>query len=114
MTKLLLVLFVGIVCPAFSQDKCKAEIEYSVKEITPSNFSIALQSSESLGNVHVQLFDLYTGKVIQEKDIAGGVSLKREVFTGVKASLYIIYIKYDGCDRKRSLGGIQGIKIGTI
>lgn len=114
-TKLLLLFLVGMVCPAFSQDKCQVEIEYSVKEVTPSNFSIALQSSQSVSNAHVKLVDLYTGKVVQEKNIAGGLSFKlKEVFTGVKASLYIIYINYDGCDRQRSLGSIQGIKIGTI
>jgi hypothetical protein len=113
-TRLLLIIFMGIACPAFSQDPCKTEIEYSVRELTPSNFSIALQSSQSIKNVHVQLFDLYQGKVVQEKTIGDVTFSKREVFTGVKASLYIIYIKYDGCSKARSLGGIEGIKIGTI
>lgn len=113
-TKLLLIIFMGIACPALCQDQCKTEIEYSVREVTPSNFSIALQSSQSIKNVHVQLFDLYEGKVVQEKNIGDGMLMKREVFTGVKASLYIIYIRYDGCSKARSLGGIEGIKIGTI
>lgn len=56
-----------------------ASLLYSVREITPSNFSIALQSSQSIKNVHVQLFDLYQGKVVQEKNIGDGMLMKREV-----------------------------------
>jgi hypothetical protein len=106
--------FVALAFNAFGQDKCKARIEHIVVENLSGIYSITLQSSENLRNAQVELYDLYKGESIQKKQIDNGLTRKQTVFSGVKPSLYLIYIKHDGCPRAQSVGGIKGIKVGTL
>jgi hypothetical protein len=105
---------VAVVSSAFGQDKCKSVIEYSVTESPAKGYSISLQSSENLRNVEVQLFDLYEGKTVATKQVGSGLRSKQVVFSGVKPSLYLVYVKHDECPRAQSLGGMKGIKVGNI
>ena len=105
---------VALVFSAFSQEKCNARIEHTVVESPSGVYSITLQSSENLRNAQVELYDLYQGKSVEKREISNGLRSKQTVFSGVKPSLYLIYIKHDGCPRAQSVGGIKGIKVGTI
>jgi hypothetical protein len=102
------------VLTGFSQDKCKTRIDHSVVESPSKQYSIALQSTENLRNAEVELYDLYLGKTVAKKHVGNGLRTKQTVFSGVKPSLYLIYIKHDECPRVQSVGGIQGIKVGNI
>ena len=113
-TLLTIVLAVGMSIVSYAQNQCAAKIEYSVIDNAANGHSIALESSVPLTNVHVQLVDLYTGKIIAEKNVSGGISNKRVVFTQIKASLYTVNVKYDGCEKVKSVGGIEGIKVGKL
>lgn len=109
-----IVLVAGMSIMSHAQNQCSAKIEYAVIDNAAKGFSIALESKAPLANVHAQLVDLYTGKLVDEKDVAGGISNKRVIFTQVKASLYVVYVKYDGCEKAKSVGGIEGIKVGKL
>jgi hypothetical protein len=103
----------AVITPAFSQDKCKTRIEYAVVESPSKGYSITLQSSENLRNADVELYDLYLGKTVAKKYVGNGLRNKQTVFSGLKPSLYLIYVKHDDCPRAQSVGGIQGIKVGN-
>jgi hypothetical protein len=106
-------LVLGFTTCAFGQDKCKAKIDYTITEGPSNTYSIALQSAESLNNPEIELFDLYQGKTIQKKQTGDGLRSKKIVFTNVKPSLYILYVKQNGCAKTQSVGGINGIKVGN-
>lgn len=110
----ILLLLVGLAINAFGQDICTAKIDFAVNEVSKSQFEISLKSSENLSNARVQLYDLYTGKVVKEKNVQSGLTQREVVFTSVKPSRYTIIIKHDGCTKQKTLGGIEGIKIGEI
>lgn len=99
---------------AFGQDLCQSNVDFSIKEVTKGNFEIMLQSSSTLSKAQVKLYDLYTGKVVQERSLADGRLSGQSIFKNVKPSRYTILIKFDGCDKGISLGGIEGIKVGEI
>ena len=98
----------------YCQDKCKSTVEHTITESPDKGHSITLQSSENLRNVEVELYDLYQGKTVDKKYVGNGLRARQTVFSRVKPSLYLIYIKHDGCPRAQSLGGIKGIKVGNI
>ena len=106
-------LFAQIHC-AVGQDKCKVRIDHRVIQDGSKGYLITLQSQENLRNTEVELYDLYEGKLVVKKTLDSSLRNEQTVFTGIKPSLYLIYVKYDGCPKKRSLGGIEGIKVGTI
>jgi hypothetical protein len=110
----ILLLLVGFATSAYAQDICASKIDVSVNEVSKSQFDIALKSSESIANAKVQLYDLYQGKVIQEKTVQIGFGESEVVFTKVKPSRYTIVVKYDGCEKGKTLGGIGGITVGEI
>jgi hypothetical protein len=60
----------------------------------------------------IQLYDLYTGKVIQEKEITSLGSANQEVFQHVPPSTYSIIIRIEHCEKPTTLGGVNGIAIG--
>jgi len=99
---------------ANGQDICNANLDFAIKEVSKSYFEVSLQSSQAITNAKVQLYDLYTGKVVQEKLIPNGLAQQQVVFTKVRPSHYTILVKYDGCSKVKSIGGIEGIKIGEI
>jgi hypothetical protein len=109
-----IVLVAGMTIVSYAQNQCTLKIDHSVIDNGPKGYSIALESKVPLANVHVQLVDLYTGKVTEEKDVVGGISNKQVIFNQVKTSLYVVYVKYDGCEKARSVGEIQGIKVGKL
>ena len=106
-----------VACPFFSvmaQDKCKPRVEFAVRQISTNNYSISLQSETPLGNPLLKLYDLYTGKIVAEKKINNALTSKQEVFTNVKPSRYVVYVAHDGCERQVGIGGVDGIKVGTL
>jgi hypothetical protein len=102
------------VISGYSQERCKSTVEHTISQSPEKGYTIALQSSENLRNVEVELYDLYEGKTVDKKYVGNGLRSKQTVFSRVKPSLYLIYIKHDGCPRAESLGGVKGIKVGNI
>ena len=94
-----------------SRAQCDLNIDYSFHQSAASNFSVSLTTQGGSESVTAKLHDLYLGKEVQSKRVSLS-GREQEVFTNVKPSLYIIYIKRDGCEEYRSLGQITGIKIG--
>lgn len=101
--------------PLTSNAQCDVKIEYSHKKNSENLCSIFLNAEEpsTLNNVTVKLYDLYLGKIIDEKKVVL-TNEKTEVFKNVKPSLYTIYVETDRCEKPLSLGGINGIKIGDF
>jgi hypothetical protein len=98
-----------LIAPFFSFGQCDIKIDYSFKK-SASAYKIYLNSNGSVNGVRVQLYDLNQGKIIAEKVI--NLQAKDiEVFTNVKSSVYTINLKIEGCDKKQSLGGLNGINI---
>ncbi len=106
-----------VACPFFSamaQNKCKPRVEFAVNQTSANSYSITLRSETPLGNPMLKLYDLYTGKVVAEKRVNNSLTSKQEVFTNVKPSRYVVYVSHDGCERQVGIGGIEGIKVGTL
>jgi hypothetical protein len=74
-------------------------------------YSVYLSADNQIGPVTFKLYDLITGKVVNEKKLSGLSSAKQEVFTRVNASLYSIIVEIEGCKKNKSLGGNTGIDI---
>lgn len=111
--RILLVVSVFLVASltAFAQDPCRPSIQHAVKKLAENNFSIALQSETQQNGVTLQLVDLFTDKVVQEKKASLGRS-EQTVFANVKPSVYAVVVKAEGC-KIRTLGGMYGIKVGS-
>jgi len=108
----LVFLIISISLMPLCYGQCNVGIEFSQKKKSEANFSIYLKPEKGLRNVQVQLVDLYEGKVIKDKGMDFlSERLTVEIFKDVKPSLYYIYIKFEGCDKK-GLGGVSGFKVG--
>src|SRR5687768_6410335 len=106
----------GIMFLAFSFNsaaQCDSKIEYSHKKRPDSGHALYLHSALPLNAVKVQLYDLYQGKVVEERVISALSSAETEAFKNIKPSVYTIYISINGCNKPITLGGINGIKIGV-
>lgn len=108
---LILFALVFLTMQTTGRAQCDVSIEYSFHQSAASQFSVSLSSNTGSESVIAKLHDLYLGKEVQNKRVSLS-GREQEVFTDVKPSLYIIYVKKDGCEEYRSLGGISGIKIG--
>ncbi|RAV99576.1 hypothetical protein [Pseudochryseolinea flava] len=108
----LLLFLAASATPALSQDLCKTKVDFEVKEISKGSFEISLKSSRSISQAQVKLYDLYSGKVIQEKTVV--LSSNPSLFRNVKSSRYTVLITFEGCSKGISVGGIEGIKVGEL
>jgi len=95
-----------------SQAQCELRIDYSFQESPNSLYAISLRSQAGIETLTATLHDLYKGEAVQTRRVNGLSGQGQQVFTKVEPSLYIIYIRKDGCEEYRSLGPISGIKIG--
>lgn len=92
--------------------QCPAEIQYSLEKNQDNSFSIYLKAQATTPLLKIQLYDLFTGKVLAEKEINSLTTASREVFTNVPPSRYSIIIRAEHCEKPTTLGGIYGISIG--
>lgn len=109
---LALCVIVWIVCIEHASGQCKFDVRYTIEEKADNSFSILLKSEIPLNSISVQLYDLFQGKVLEEKQIPSLTAVNQEVFTNVQPSKYAIIIQSESCDKPSTLGGIQGISIG--
>jgi hypothetical protein len=108
-----LIFFALLPCliPAIAYAQCEPAIEVTFHQASADSYTVLLRSEQGTQQVDAMLHDLYLGKSVQSKRITLSAR-ETEVFTNVKPSLYTIYVKQDGCEEYRSLGSIEGIKIG--
>jgi hypothetical protein len=109
---LTLCVIVSILCLEHAFGQCQFEVKYSVEKKSESAFSIYLQSETALASVKIQLYDLFQGKVLEEKEIYSLTTVAQEIFKNISPSKYAIIITMDNCDKPKTLGGIDGINIG--
>ncbi len=108
---LILFALIFLAVHATSYGQCDLNIDFSFHQSDASSFTVSLSSAAGTETVTARLHDLYLGKEVQTKRVS--LSAREQVvFTNVKASLYTIYVRKDGCEEYRSLGQISGIKIG--
>ena len=94
--------------------QCDVDVQYSVQKTSGTSYSIFLKSASArtADVMKVQLYDLLTGKVFQEKEISSLGSANQEIFQNVPPSRYSIIIRIEHCDKPKALGGVNGITIG--
>jgi hypothetical protein len=93
--------------------QCNPSFDYSIESKTGSEYSLLLKKGDySTARYTIQLYDLYQGKVIQEKSAPFSGDEKKVVFDKIKPSLYILYIKAEACKEVIVVGKKEGIKIG--
>ena len=109
---LALFIIASFLCIKNGFGQCQFEVQYSVEKKSGSTYSISLESKTTLTSVKVQLYDLFQGKVLDEKEIYILATGGQEVFRNIPPSKYTIIIRMDGCDKPKTLGGINGISIG--
>jgi hypothetical protein len=91
--------------------QCQLEVQYSVQK-NGNSYSLFLDSQTPTGSVKVQLYDLYQGKIIAEREISSLTIDPREVFRDIAPSKYALFVSAEGCDQPKTLGGLNGISIG--
>ncbi len=94
--------------------QCNPEVDYSVQKKSENSYSIYLKSpsASTTGVLKVRLYDLFTGKISQEKEIHSLGLSSQEVFQNVPPSKYSIIITLEHCEKPTTLGGINGINVG--
>ncbi len=86
-------------------------MEYKVESNSNGSSNLSVQSMDGPKNVKIQLYDLNTGKVTNEKAVSINSALKT-IFTNVKSSVYLLYIWLPDCTKPLVVGGDkQGIVI---
>ena len=94
-----------------SQAQCSLKMDYKVEANTNGSRVISVQSLEGAKNVRIQLYDLNSGQVTNQKEVNINGSFKT-VFTNIKSSLYLLYVWLPGCNKPVVVGGDkQGILI---
>lgn len=63
-----------------------------------------IKSQEGSRDIKIQLYDLNTGKVVEEKKVNVNGQFKA-VFSDVKSSLYMFYIWLPGCSKPVTFSG---------
>jgi hypothetical protein len=109
---LALCAIVPILCAQHGFGQCQYDVQFIVEEKSQNAYSIQLKSETPLTSIKIQLYDLFTGKVLEEKAIPSLTVVSQEVFQNVPPSKYAIIIRTDDCDKPKTLGGIKGISIG--
>lgn len=92
--------------------QCEFKVQYSIEKKSESTYSIYLKSETTLASIKIQLYDLFQGKVLEEKEIYSLTTVGQEVFKNIAPSKYAIIIRMDNCDKPKTLGGKDGISIG--
>lgn len=92
---------------------CDFEIFHKVTQAQNGDFQISLEARGDGGFFKIQLYDLYTGQVVEEKQLALSTNNEKVIFESVKPSRYTIYVSSASCPKRKSLGGIEGIKVGN-
>lgn len=94
--------------------QCDIDVQYAIQKKSDNAYSISLKSTSTrtADVIKVQLYDLITGKIFQQKEIASISVTSQEVFQNVPPSRYSIIIRFEHCEKPTTLGGIYGISIG--
>jgi hypothetical protein len=90
---------------AYSQ--CEAKIEY---KILPRSKGLSDLTVKSIGNskdLRIQLYDLNTGKIVDEQRTNATSNLNKPLFVNVKSSVYMFYIWVAGCNKPITFSGEQ-------
>ena len=114
MSKLLLI---TLLCLIYSGQSvaigpCDFELQYRVSQARNGSFQISLETKGNSVFLRIKLHDLYSGLTVEEKQVQLNENDERIAFETVKPSLYVIYFSSASCPRQRTLGGIEGIKVG--
>ena len=109
---LALCIIVLNLCVQHAFGQCASDVQYTIEEKSQNAYSIRLKSETTLTSVKIQLYDLFSGKVVDDKEIPSLTVVSQEVFRNVPPSKYTIIIRTDDCSKPKSLGGIKGISIG--
>ncbi len=92
---------------------CDYEVKYKVRHTGTEGYQIALRATGNGALFRIKLYDLYSGETVEEKQVQLGSNDETVAFERVKPSHYLIYISSESCPKQRSLGGIEGIKVGN-
>ena len=86
-------------------------MDYKVESKSSGSKDIRVKSLEESKDVRIQLYDLNSGTVTDQKEVSINNSLKT-IFTNVKSSVYLLYVWLPGCQKPIVIdGGKQGILI---
>ena|SRR5258706_2074623 len=115
--KLSKLLYIIILLSCFSDaiavGPCDFEVKYKVSHTGTGGYQISLQATGNGALLKIALYDLYSGETVEEKQVQLGSNDEKVAFERVKPSHYLIYISSEACPKQRSLGGIEGIKVGN-
>src|SRR5258706_8213120 len=115
--KLSKLVHITVLCFCFSlgiaSGPCDYEVKYTVNQTGKEDYQMLLQAKGNGALFQIKLYDLYSGAVVEEKPLQLNVNEEKVAFERVKPSHYIIYISSESCTKQRSLGGIEGIKVGN-
>ena len=103
---------VSILCLEHTFAQCHYDVQYAIEKQSDNAYSVLLKSETTLTSIKVQLYDLFQGKVLEEREIPSLTIVSQEVFQNIPPSRYAIIIRTDDCDKPKTLGGIAGISIG--
>ena len=107
---LIVLVFVGANAPALAQ--CDIGVDYEV-EISQSEKtgSIVISFQESYGDVTLRLFNLRSKnyEFTAVKEVKSSEKGSKVVFENLAFSEYLIQLETEVC--KRTIGGIEGIKV---
>lgn len=109
---LALCVIAPILCLQEAFGQCHHDVQYAIEEKSENSYSILLKSETTLTSIKIQLYDLFQGKILEEKEIHSLTIASQEIFMNIPPSRYAIIIRTDNCDKPKTLGGIEGISIG--
>jgi hypothetical protein len=105
------ILIVQVLFITNSQAQCSLKVDYKIEPNPTGSSDVRIHSLEGTKNVKIQLYDLNSGQVIDQKESNLTGSFKT-IFTNVKTSIYLLYIWLPGCNKPVVVGGDkQGIRI---
>lgn len=94
---------------AFSQ--CDSKIEYKTDSKVKGVGELSLKSLDGSKDVRIQLYDLNSGKVVNEVKVKVDSQYK-VAFKNIQPSVYMLYVWALGCNKPTVIGGgKQGILI---
>jgi hypothetical protein len=95
-----------------SPGPCDTDIVQRVSQNTAGAYQLSLEARNGGGLYKAQLYNLYSGEIVETKQIQLVENSETVVFERIKPSLYTIYISSEACPKRKSVGGINGIRIG--
>ncbi len=98
----------------YALGQCEVDVQYTIQKKSENGYSVLLKSASARTSdvMKVQLYDLFTGKIFQEKEISSLGTANQEIFQNVPPSRYSIIIRIEHCEKPTTLGGVYGITIG--